>query len=148
MACLTSPSNPGFKRLLLTFPCSPPTPNPAERAPFPWMWLGSGSSSGWRCSITGISGCHGVSRRFEKAEWWARQWQGQGGPLCLGEAQGHDSICVLDHIGGRWYLGLGEGVALKIEGQASPVESSLWDVRGVSQGAWDCWGKLRGWASS
>lgn len=68
------------------FPCSPtPTPNPAERAPFLWMWLGSGNSSGWRCSITGISGCHGVSRRFEKAEWWARQWQGQGGPWAWGK---------------------------------------------------------------
>lgn len=56
--------------------CAPP--NPIERAPFPWMWLGSGSSNGWRCSVTGISGCHGVSRRFEKAELWAGQSVGVG----------------------------------------------------------------------
>lgn len=83
------------------------------------MWLGSGSSSGWRCSVTGISGCHGVSRRFEKAEWWARQGNGHGGRggggkgglMCSREAQEHESICFLDRVGGRWYMGLGGRVA-------------------------------------
>lgn len=54
----------GFILLLLTFFLLPIS---SEKAPFLWMWLGSGSSNGWRCSVTGISGCHGVSRRFEKA---------------------------------------------------------------------------------
>ena len=64
VACLSSPGNPGFYPTatdLFILPMS------SERAPFLWMWLGSGSSNGWRCSVTGISGCHGVSRRFEKA---------------------------------------------------------------------------------
>lgn len=38
--------------------------------------------------------------------------------MCSWEAQEPDSICSPDHVGGRWYLGLGGGVALKIEGQA------------------------------
>lgn len=64
VACLSTPSNLDFILLLLT---SSILPISSERAPFLWMWLGSGSSNGWRCSVTGINGFHGVSRRFEKA---------------------------------------------------------------------------------
>ena len=83
------------------------------------MWLGSGNSNGWRCSVTGISGCHGVSRRFGRltgGQGNGQVWKGLGRAHIL---QGsHDSICSLDHIGDGWFLGLGGGVVLKIEGQA------------------------------
>lgn len=78
VACLTAPQSRFYTTATDPFHVlpSPLTPNPTERVPFPWMWLGSGSSNGWRCSVTGISGFLGVSRRFEKAEWWAGQWAG------------------------------------------------------------------------
>ena len=99
----------GFILLLLT---SFLLPISSERVPFLWMWLGSGSSNGWRCSVTGINGCHGVSRRFEKAvvgravdvvEVGRIEWAHGSG-----EAQKPDLTCSLDHVGGRWFLGLGE----------------------------------------
>ena len=38
--------------------------------------------------------------------WWG--WGGQGGPMGSGEAQEPDLTCSLDHVGGRWFLGLGK----------------------------------------
>lgn len=103
------------------------------------MWLGSVNSNGWRCSVTGISGCHGVSRRFGRLS--GGQGSGQVG-RGLGWAhvlQGsHDSICSLDHMGeggvlgqeGRW-----GGVALKIEGHTRSSGIKPRDVGGLSQEA-------------
>lgn len=58
-------------------------PDSAERALFLWMWLGSGSSNGWKCSITGISGCHGVSRRFEGCVVGWTMCKGGGGAMLM-----------------------------------------------------------------
>lgn len=97
------------------------------------MWLGSGSSNGWRCSVTGISGCHGVSRRFGRLSGGQGDGQvGKGAGRAHVLQGSHVSICSLDHIGGRWYLGLGGGVALEIDGQArSSGVKPMGCVRGV-----------------
>lgn len=51
-----------------------------------------------------------------------------------GSPQEHVSICPLDRIEESWYLGLGGGLALKIEGQARSNGVKPMDVGGVSQG--------------
>lgn len=107
VACRSSLSIPGITLPLLTLSM---LPRPVERAPFPWMWLGSGSSSGWRCSVTGISGCHDVSRRCEKAKWWAgpcTRGRGRAGPGALGKPRNTvvSALWTMPGRSGTWAWG-------------------------------------------